>query len=101
MLSVRLRFTDSDYPFGIFKLFLYLCISMDAYLSYHQGDSLYVLAIGFHGNNLQLLASKNGMLSCVIPSSIERVIFNYDMGPICVVNDFWILITPLVSSNSC
>ena len=24
MLSVLLRYTDSDYPFGIFKLFLYL-----------------------------------------------------------------------------
>jgi len=46
---------------------------MDAYLRYHQGDSSYVLAIGFHGNNLQLLSSKNGMLSCVISSSVERV----------------------------
>ena len=25
VLSVLLRFTDSNYPFGIFKLFLYIC----------------------------------------------------------------------------
>jgi hypothetical protein len=41
VLSVLLRYMDSDYLFGIFKLFLLLCISFNSgYLSLHRTESV-------------------------------------------------------------
>ena len=47
MLSVLLRYTDSDYPFGIFKLFL-LCLLFSCYLSLSQCCRV---CIGVWGSN--------------------------------------------------
>jgi hypothetical protein len=41
VLSVLLRFTDSDYPFGTFKLFLYSVLSNKLHISQ------YVLSISY------------------------------------------------------
>ena len=41
VLPVLLRYMDSDYLFGIFKLFLLLCISFNSgYLSLHRTESV-------------------------------------------------------------
>jgi hypothetical protein len=40
VMSVFLRFTDSNYPFGIFKLFLSLCKQL---LFYHLAELVHVL----------------------------------------------------------
>jgi hypothetical protein len=49
VLSVLLRFTDSDYPFGIFKLFFggERVVSINKILIYAHPDNIYISSVRF------------------------------------------------------
>ena len=83
VLSVLLRYTDSDYPFGIFKLFLSFC-------TFSFGHCV-VCSSSIYGFWLPLWYLQTLL-----------VILYFFFWPLCFLFffDIRILITPLVSSNS-
>ena len=83
VLSVLLRFTASVYPFGIFKLFLSFCpFSFGHCVVCPSSIYCFCLPLWYHQTLLVLLSFFFWPLRCLS------------------FFDLWILITPLVSSNS-
>ena len=116
-MSVRLRFTDSDYPFGIFKLFL--CIT-----HYQQCLPFYVIKILCRNRCVYIVIVTSGA-GTAYPSGVPEftsgiqwsssifsfmcmfcrqlfVLFYLFFCPLCClfVFDIRILVNPLVSSKS-
>jgi hypothetical protein len=94
VLSVRLRYKDSDYPFGVFNLFIWSLCCLFLF-------DIMILAA--------LWCLQTRLLTIVLSVRLRYKDSDYPFGvfklffwPLCclIIFDIWILTTPLVSSNS-
>ena len=119
VLSVRLRYTDSDYPFGVFKLFFWpLCcrfvfdikiLTIPLVSSNSSFDHCVVWSSSIYGFWLPLWCLQTLPLTIVLSvplryndSGCPFGVFKLVFWPLCClfVFDIKILTIPLVSSNS-
>ena len=119
VLSVRLRYKDSDYPFGVFKLFFWpLCclfvfdiriLTTPVVSSNSSFDHCVVSSSSIYGFWLPLWCLQTLLFTIVLSVRLRYKDSDYPCGvfklffwPLCClfVFDIKILTTPLVSSNS-
>jgi hypothetical protein len=119
VLSVRLRYKDSDYPFGVFKLFFWpLCclfifdiwiLTTPLVSSNSSFDHCVVCSSSIYGFWLPLWCLQTLLLTIVLSvplryndSGCPFGVFKLVLWPLCClfVFDIKILTIPLVSSNS-
>ena len=118
LLSVRLWYKESDYPFGVVKLFFWYCVvfvfdirilTTPLVSSNSSFDHCVVSSSSIYGFWLPLWCLQTLLLTIVLSVRLRYKDSDYPFGvfklffwPLCClfVFDIWILTTPLVSSNS-
>jgi hypothetical protein len=78
VLSVLLRFTDSDYPFGIFKLFFWKLIKQNNRCTIFRQDKLLWLTV--ISNNTEKTMTTAPIFCCFKPQKIEFIFLDIDQN---------------------